>query len=70
MKICPKCAMTYGDTATLCRRCKLELQQAPEAYTADDDPKKRRKDWLWILIGMPLFILFIKLIYDILISSK
>lgn len=65
MKVCPKCGLSFDNRAQSCRKCKIELLDAPEPYAEQADAQKRRKDWIWILIGTPLFILFLRFVYNI-----
>lgn len=71
MKICSKCGMTFEDKVHTCPRCNEELEVLPEIAVSDVSPEElkrmRRKDWAYILVGTPLFLLLIYFCYSLLI---
>ena len=62
-KMCPRCARLFEETETHCPRCKVELIDVPEApveeLSEEELKKKRRSDWMWIILGVPALILLI-----------
>ncbi|MBO4848609.1 MAG: hypothetical protein J5586_05605 [Clostridia bacterium] len=64
MKYCRNCHILYSDEAAACPRCGVaapEKEAAPEPE-AQPDPGSVRRDWLYLVIGIPLFIAFSYLI--------
>ena len=63
MKVCPKCGRWYDDADAKCPRDGMELELIQDVTNTEMTPEqirtKRRKDWTFILIGMPLFLLFL-----------
>ncbi len=61
MKICPKCKTVYSSYAAACPRCGIQQPERPDDVAPA--PKERvRRDWIWILVGVPAFIGLIYLI--------
>lgn len=58
MKYCRKCRIFYSDQAAACPKCGVSVEAAKENEVAEGEADKRRVrlDWLWLAIGIPLFI--------------
>ena len=73
MKVCPKCGKPYGGEALHCKKCGVELETLPEITAADMPPeelkRRRKKDWITMLIGIPLFLLLVYGIYRVLYGA-
>ena len=72
MKVCKKCGTLYNEKVGPCPKCYTEdLLISGEAakheidtdMTPEEAKKARKKSWIQILIGMPLFIGFIYIIF-------
>lgn len=72
MKVCKKCGTLYNENEGPCPKCYTEdLLISGEAakheidtdMTPEEAEKARKKSWVQILIGMPLFIGFIYIIF-------
>ena len=72
MKVCKKCGTLYNEKEGPCPKCYTEdLLISGEAakheidtdMTPEEAEKARKKSWIQILIGMPLFIGFIYIIF-------
>lgn len=72
MKFCKKCGTLYDDKNMECPKCAAEaLEPAPPAEMTEAElTAARKRDWIWILIGVPAFMGFIYLIYYILRMLK
>ncbi len=55
MKYCRKCHILYSDAAAACPKC--GAAEAP-VQPSGEKPEKGRvvRDWLWIVIGVPVLI--------------
>ncbi len=54
MKRCEKCRTLYSDEAAVCPKCGVK---EPEETEAEDRPGRAAvRDWIWLVIGIPLFI--------------
>ena len=55
MKYCKKCHILYSDAAAACPKCGAF---EPEKQSGGEKPEKGRvvRDWLWIVIGVPVLI--------------
>lgn len=59
MKYCKKCHILYSSFAAACPKCGAEeaAAAARNAARSDEADKKTvRRDWLWLVIGIPLLI--------------
>ena len=58
MKYCEKCHLAYSDEAAACPRCGVSPEKAANAEIAEEKAERRRVglDWLWLVVGIPLFI--------------
>lgn len=55
MKYCRNCHIFYSNSAAACPKCGIEQpEEAPQAQPADRS--EVRRDWLWLLIGVPVLI--------------
>ena len=70
MRYCKKCRIFYSSAAGACPKCGVSAEKAAEAETSNEQADKRRVglDWLWLVIGIPLFIGLIYLFVFILKS--
>lgn len=64
MKFCRKCRIFYSSQAAACPKCGVSVEAAKAVESADGsaDKKSVRRDWIWIAVGIPLFILLIYLL--------
>ncbi|MCR5611816.1 MAG: hypothetical protein K6F68_08335 [Clostridiales bacterium] len=69
MKFCRKCRIFYSSQAAACPKCGVSYEAAKESEIAEGEADKRsvRRDWLWLAIGVPLFI---GLIYLLIVLFK
>lgn len=68
MKVCPKCGMPFDDEVINCKRCGIELLEMPEEaapMSPQELRERRKKDWIWLGLGVPAFMLLIWGIYTI-----
>lgn len=58
MKYCKKCRILYSDEAAACPKCGVsdEAAKAEEIAPVSSDKKRVGLDWLWLVIGIPVFI--------------
>lgn len=79
MKVCKNCGTLYNEAEGPCPKCYTdELLRNGEAaqheidtdMSPEDAVKARKKSWIQIMIGVPLFIGFIALIYRIMQLAK
>lgn len=56
MKYCRKCHILYSSYAAACPKCGAVLQSNAEAEPPPAEKKTVRRDWLWLVIGIPLLI--------------
>ena len=70
MKYCKTCRTFYSDEAAVCPKCGIDAARAKaEAVSSEKaEQKKVIKDWIWLVIGVPLFIGLIYLLVYILRS--
>lgn len=61
MKYCKKCHILYSSFAAACPKCGA-VRKAPESENAVNDEKQARRDWLWLVIGIPALIAVMYLI--------
>lgn len=54
MKICPNCKATLDDNARFCLQCMTSLEEKEQITP----PKKKVRQWLWMLICIPFLIAF------------
>lgn len=62
MKKCPCCQITFTDEAETCPKCQCMLAEyTPEEaeMLTDSFKAKRRRDWIWIFVGVPAMLLII-----------
>ena len=63
MKYCKKCHILYSSELPCCPKCNPALEQAKaqqDEHPAEKaDPALVRRQWLWLCIGIPLFILLL-----------
>ncbi len=64
MKRCPSCKTFYSSYAAACPKCGIRRSEAELAEVSKSAPSKKevRRDWLWIVIGVPALIGVIYLI--------
>ncbi len=70
MKICKACGTLYNPKNGGCPKCETEPLLEPESpadatdltMTPEEESRARKKAWIQILIGVPLFIGFIILL--------
>lgn len=64
MRYCKNCRILYSDQAAACPKCGLAAP--PEGADAGEEPvpdkNAVRRDWLWIVIGVPALICAVYLI--------
>ncbi len=64
MKICPSCSMRAPESAVDCPNCGALLEPEMGGVTKTEEYKSRRKrDWVWLALGVPGLMLFLYLIY-------
>ncbi len=64
MKICPNCSMRAPESAESCQNCGALLAPEMSGVTKTEEYKSRRKrDWIWLALGVPGLMLFLYLIY-------
>ncbi len=64
MKICPSCSMRSPESAADCPNCGALLEREMSAVTKTEEyHKSRRRDWIWLALGVPGLMLFLYLIY-------
>lgn len=70
MKYCKNCRIFYSDSAAACPKCGVDSEKArAEAISSEAAEHKRVvRDWIFIAIGVPLFIGLIYLLVYILRS--
>ena len=59
MKYCKQCHIVYSDFAAACPKCGAESAAAKanvREQSKEADKKTVRRDWLWLVIGIPLLI--------------
>lgn len=55
MKRCEKCRTLYSEEAAACPKCGVrEYEEAPAGEKPDKGSVAR--DWIWLAVGIPLFI--------------
>ena len=65
MKYCKKCHILYSSFAAACPKCGTEraaVQAAAQERETEADKKTVRRDWLWLVIGIPVLIAIMYLI--------
>ena len=63
MKYCEKCHTLYSSDAASCPKCGVQEPASEAADTpAPESRGARVRDWIWLAVGIPLFIGFIYLI--------
>lgn len=60
MKRCENCRTLYSEEAAACPKC--GVREPEEAPGADKPEKAALRDWIWLVIGIPLFIWLIYLL--------
>ena len=60
MKYCKRCGVLYSDLLESCPKCGSMPEGGNDAPT-ESDPKTVRKQWVAILVGIPLLILVLYL---------
>ena len=55
MRYCKRCRILYSSFAAACPKCGVAPEKRTEPAEASD-PKSVRRDWLWLVIGIPLLI--------------
>ena len=71
MRYCRRCHILYSSQAAACPKCGVADSKAKAAESSDSpaDNASVRRDWLWILIGVPVLIgviyFFVKLLNSI-----
>ena len=64
MKVCPLCKTEFTDDATSCPACKaLLIERKKESEASPEIKQQRAKDWRFLMIAIPGFVLFIFLLY-------
>ncbi len=64
MKICPNCSMRSPESAGDCPNCGALLEPEMGGITKTEEYRSRRKrDWIWLFLGVPGLMLFLYLIY-------
>ncbi len=64
MKICPNCSMRSPESAGDCPNCGARLEpEMSGAVKTKEYLRRRKRDWLWLMIGVPGLMLFLYLIY-------
>ena len=65
MKICKECGTVY-ESGSVCPKCSTKDFGGNNIYNeqgvTQDYEEKRKKDWIKLIIGIPLFIAFIYLV--------
>lgn len=64
MKFCKTCGTLYGSGLECCPKCNPKAQEAMEQQknAPEADKKTVKKQWIRILIGVPLFMIAIRVI--------
>ena len=64
MKMCLNCSMRSPESAEHCPNCGTLLVPEMGGATKTEEYRLRRKrDWLWLVFGVPGLMLFLYLIY-------
>lgn len=58
MRYCKKCHILYSSEAAACPKCGCDAEAAKRSETADEKAPESdvKRDWLWLIIGIPLLI--------------
>ncbi|MBO4385003.1 MAG: hypothetical protein J5854_06255 [Clostridia bacterium] len=58
MKYCRNCRIFYSSQAAACPKCGVsyEAAKANEIAEGEADKRRVRRDWIWLAVGIPLFI--------------
>lgn len=59
MKYCKNCHILYSSEAAACPKCGItppEQKEGAEGGQAPADKAEVRRDWLWLIIGVPVLI--------------
>ena len=58
MKYCKKCHILYSDAAGACPKCGVVTpnNDASDEPATPVDKRAVKRDWLWLAVGIPLFI--------------
>lgn len=73
MKICPKCHTIYSNYAAACPKCGITeppvgaSSQVNATERAEIEKSRVQRDWIWIAVGLPMFI---ALLYTIVWAMK
>lgn len=65
MRYCKKCHILYSSFADACPKCGTEtaaVRAAAKEKQPEADKKTVRRDWLWLVIGIPVLIAVMYLI--------
>ena len=62
MRYCRNCHILYSSFADACPKCGVRPVKRTEAEAQEQaDPRAARRDWLWLVIGIPVLIAVIYL---------
>lgn len=61
MKYCKNCHLLYSSEAAVCPKCGA-VPEPQEAEPAPADRREVRRDWIWLVVGIPVFIAFVYLL--------
>lgn len=56
MRYCKKCRILYSDQAAACPNCGAAAEPRTEEAPPPADKREVARDWIWIVVGIPLFI--------------
>ena len=56
MKYCRNCHILYSSAAAACPKCGITEPKADPPTGQKPESRAVRRDWLWILIGVPVLI--------------
>ena len=60
MKYCKKCGVLY--TTDVCPKCGIQFPEQEETEKKQADPGEVRRNWIALIIGIPVFIGVIMLV--------
>lgn len=62
MKYCKKCGVLYSGLLEVCPKCNAALENPPEEAPREATTQEKRRQWLFLVIGIPALIAFFYLI--------
>ena len=59
MKYCSNCNTLYASSLSACPKCGIDQEAAEEATYREAKPGETKKQWMFIVIGVPLLIILL-----------